>query len=113
MTTGVSVSIHLDEKAGRRVEKAASLVKQSPSAFLERVGDEVARQIVLEWAVAEYRRGERTYGELAEDTGLTIEEIMVGMTELPQDSTVVVDDLPNPWLYEAVARVMDRLRERI
>jgi DNA-binding transcriptional ArsR family regulator len=112
MATGISVSVHLDEKAGRRVEKAASLVKQSRSAFVERVADEAARRIVLAWAVAEYRRGERTYGELAEETGLTIEEIMMGMTEIPEDPTAVVDDLPEPWLYEAVARVMERLRRQ-
>ncbi|MGH2589131.1 MAG: hypothetical protein ACRDJE_29765 [Dehalococcoidia bacterium] len=113
MTTGVSVSVYLNEKAGRRVEKAASLVKQSRSAFLERAADELARRIVLEWAVREHRRGERSYGELAEETGLTIEEIMMGMTEIPPDPTVVIDDFPEPWMYDAVARVMDKLSERM
>ena len=117
---GTSVSVHLDEKAGRRVTKAASLLKKSLRAFLEHAGDEVARQIVLDWSVAEYGRGKRTFSELAEEAGLAIEEIMLAMespshgshrdswfADQPDSETQEIE----PWLYEAVERVMAKLRQ--
>ena len=115
-----SVAVSLDEKAGRRVTKVAYLLKKSPGAFLGDAGDEVARRIVLDWAVAEYRRGRRTFGELADETGLAIEEIMAAM-ETPlqgwrHESRIggPTDDdrqAPDPWLYEAVESIMAKLRQ--
>lgn len=113
----ITVSVHLDEKAGRRVKKAASLTGQSFDTFLERAGDGVAHRIVLEWAVQEYRRGQQTFGELAEETGLAIEEIMVAMSTLGQDAELgsPTDDMAeaeqiDPALLRTVRRVMAELR---
>lgn len=69
-------SVHLDARATQRLTKAAALLDQSPAAFLAKAGDALARRILLDWAVAHYCDGERTFGELAEETGLAIEEIM-------------------------------------
>jgi hypothetical protein len=116
------ISIHLDEKARRRVEKAAGLLDESSDAFLGQVGDQVARRIVLDWAVREYRRGERTFGELAEETGLWIEEIMTAMADhRPEDDAGVESDMDakasgahaDPALYRAVEQVTAALRERL
>jgi hypothetical protein len=116
---GITVSVHLDEKAGRRVKKAASLTGQSSDTFLEQAGDRVAHRMVLEWAVQEYRRGQQTFGELAEETGLAIEEIMLAMSTLGQDTemSLPTDDMGeaeqvDPALYRAVRRVMTELRRR-
>ena len=35
-----------------------------------------ARQILLDWASDRYRRGDASFSELAQDTGLAVEEIM-------------------------------------
>jgi hypothetical protein len=116
---GMTVSVHLDEQAGKRVKKAASLTGQSSDAFLERAGDGVARRMVLEWAVQEYRRGQRTFGEIAEETGLAIEEIMMAMSTLGQDAELGLptdnmegSEQVDPALYRAVQRVMSELRRR-
>jgi hypothetical protein len=77
--------VRLDSHAKRRLEKAASLQKQSQGAFLERAGDEAARRVLLEWAVSRYRQGDASFSELAEDTGLAIEEIMRAMESLDHD----------------------------
>jgi uncharacterized protein (DUF1778 family) len=71
-----TVSVRLDPQAERRLEQAARLTRQSRGAFLLHAGDERARQILLEWAVSRYRHGDASYSELAEQTGLAIEEIM-------------------------------------
>jgi hypothetical protein len=71
-----TVSVRLDASAARRLERAAHLMKQSRGAFLERAGDETARRVLLDWAVSSYRRGERSFSELAGETGLAVEEIM-------------------------------------
>lgn len=72
-----TISVRLDDRAKRRVEMAARLVKQSSGAFLEKAGEERARQLLLDWAVSIYQRGEASFSELAEQTGLSVEEIMV------------------------------------
>lgn len=117
-----TVSIHLDDKALRRLEKAADLLDQSSDTFLRHVGDEVARGIVLDWAVREYRRGERTFGELAEQTGLWIEEIMVAMADhrVDDDAGIGSDAGANgsstqadPALNRAVEQAIAKLRERL
>jgi uncharacterized protein (DUF1778 family) len=72
-----TVSIRLTTDAARRLEKAASLTRQSPGAFLEKAGDETAHRILLEWAGAQYRQGLKSFSQLADETGLAIEEIML------------------------------------
>jgi hypothetical protein len=73
----------LDEDAARRLRKAASLNKQSQGAFLEQAGEERARQVLLKWAVARHRNHAATFAELADETGLAIEEIMAAMQVEP------------------------------
>ena len=71
-----TISVRLDDRAKRRVEKAARLLKQSSGAFLEKAGEERARQLLLDWAVSSYQRGEASFSELADETGLSVEEIV-------------------------------------
>ena len=81
-----TLSVRLDPQAERRLERAATLQKQSRGAFLERAGDELASRVLLDWAVERYRTGERTFSELAEETGLNIEQIMDAVTERDGDA---------------------------
>lgn len=74
-----TVSVRLTTDAARRLEKAASLTRQSQGAFLEKAGDETAHRILLEWAGAQYRQGLKSFSQLAEETGLAVEEIMTGI----------------------------------
>ena len=74
-----TVSVRLDDAAKRRVERAAKLLKQSSGAFLEKAGDDQAREVLLNWATHRYRSGEGSFSELAAETGLEIEEIMRAM----------------------------------
>ena len=71
-----TISVRLDDAAKRRVEHAAKLLKQSSGAFLEKAGDEQAREVLLSWAANRYRSGEGSFSELAAETGLEIEAIM-------------------------------------
>jgi uncharacterized protein (DUF1778 family) len=72
-----TISVRLDDGAKLRVEHAARIVKQSAGAFLEEAGEERARQVLLEWALERHRRSEASFSELAADTGLAVEEIML------------------------------------
>src|SRR6266545_4196612 len=72
-----TVSVRLDDTTKRRVERAARLMKQSSGAFLEKAGEEQARQVLLAWALERHRRGEASFSELAADTGLDVEQIML------------------------------------
>lgn len=74
-----TISVRLDDAAKRRVERAARLLKQSAGAFLERAGEEQARQILLTWAADRHRSGEASFSELAAETGLAVEEIMLAV----------------------------------
>ena len=74
-----TISVRLDDAAKRRVERAARLLKQSSGAFLEKAGEERARHVLLAWAVDRRRRGEASFSELAAETGLAVEEIMLAM----------------------------------
>jgi len=74
-----TVSVRLTSDAARRLEKAASLTRQSQGAFLEKAGDEIAHRILREWAVEQYRQGIKSFSELAEETGLVVEEIMTAV----------------------------------
>ena len=51
-------------------------MKQSMGTFLEKAGAERARKVLLEWVVSRYQQGEASLSELAEETGLKIEEIV-------------------------------------
>lgn len=90
-----SLSLSLDADVRRRLDKAASITKQSPEALLQKAGDEVARLILLNWATDRYREGTRTFGELAQETGLTIEEIMQAMS--PQGSEAALQSFLAHW----------------
>lgn len=70
----ISVPFSLEEM--RRLDKAAQLMKQSMGTFLEKAGAERARKVLLEWVVSRYQQGEASLSELAEETGLKIEEIV-------------------------------------
>ncbi len=74
-----TVSIHLAPDARKRLEKAASLTRQSPATFVEQAADERARKVLLDWAVRRYREGDTTYSLLAEQTGLGVVDIMYAM----------------------------------
>jgi hypothetical protein len=71
-----TISVRLDDAAKLMVEHAARIMNQSAGAFLEKAGQERARQVLLDWALERHRRGEASFSELAADTGLTVEEIM-------------------------------------
>lgn len=78
-TTKKTISVRLDDVAKRRVERAAKLLKQSAGAFLEKAGQEHARHVLLAWAADRHRRGEASFSELADETGLAVEEIMLAV----------------------------------
>jgi hypothetical protein len=80
-----TISVRLGPEAQRRLEKAASLVRQSRAAFLEEAGDERARRILLDWAAQRHREGNASFSELAQETGLAVEEIMVAVGAQDQD----------------------------
>jgi uncharacterized protein (DUF1778 family) len=71
-----TISVRLDNKAKLKVERAARLMRQSSGAFLEKVGTERAHQVLLDSAVSRHRQVEASFSELAEETGLAVEEIM-------------------------------------
>jgi len=71
-----TVSVRLDPDAGKRLDKASALMRQSRGGFLEKAGDEAARRVLLEWTARRYRQGGGTFSELAQESGLAVEEIM-------------------------------------
>ena len=75
-TTKRTISVRLDPEAERRLERACRVTRQSRAAFMEKAAEERARRILLDWAVARHREGVESFSELAEETGLAIEEIM-------------------------------------
>ena len=83
-----TVSVRLDPVAARRLERAARLMKQSRGAFLEKAGDETARRVLLEWAVSRHRQGGRSFSELADETGLAVEEIMDAVGARDQEAAL-------------------------
>ncbi|MBI3977336.1 MAG: hypothetical protein HY331_04035 [Chloroflexi bacterium] len=74
-----TISVRLDDAAKRRVERAARLLNQSAGAFLEKAGEEQAHHILLWWAVGQHRSGAASFSELAAETGLAVEEIMLAV----------------------------------
>lgn len=71
-----TLSVRMDKDMTRRLEHAARLRNQSLGAFLQHAGDEAARRLLLEWAVSRHREGPASASELADETGLAVEEIM-------------------------------------
>jgi len=113
-----TVSVRLAPAAEHRVAKAASLLRQSRGAFLERVGDESARHVLIGWAVERYRRGDVTFSELAQETGLDVEEIMAAMgSDERRDAldsflascTTVSETLDLPGFLDAAVAAVDAL----
>lgn len=90
VTRKQTVSVRLDDPAKKQVERAAALTRQSLGAFLEKAGEDRARQVLLDWAIDTYRQGKASFGELAQDTGLAVEEIMTAMGTGIRDETVEV-----------------------
>ena len=82
VTKKQTISARLDAAAKQQVERVASIRGQSSGAFLEQAGDEHARQVRIAWAVDRHRRGEASFSELAAETGLAIEEIMLAIGSL-------------------------------
>ena len=70
-----TVSVRLDRRAGTHIDRAAKLLHQSQGAFLARVGEEAAEQVLLKWAVEQYSAGVASLSELAEQTDLPLEAI--------------------------------------
>ena len=79
VTKKQTISVRLDAAAKQRVERAAKLRKQSSGAFLEQAGEQHARQVLLAWAVDRQERGAASFSELAAETGLAVEEIMLAV----------------------------------
>lgn len=71
-----------------RLDPAAKLPHQSRGAFLQRAGDATARQVLLEWATTRHRRGEASASELAEQTGLAVEELMAARGDEGKDEAL-------------------------
>ncbi len=71
-----TVSVRVDLDGMRRLKQAAKLTKQSSGAFLGTAGEARARQVLLEWSLDRYRRGEDSLSHLASQTGLSVEEIV-------------------------------------
>lgn len=44
--------------------------------------------MLLEWAVAQHRAGTRSFSELAEETGLVVEEIMIATGQADRDAAL-------------------------
>lgn len=72
-----TISVRMNEAAKQRVERAAKLMKQSSGAFMEKAGEEQARSTLLKWALERHRQGESSFSELAQESGLAVEEIMI------------------------------------
>lgn len=85
-----TISVRLEPEAKRRVEQAARLMKQSCSAFLEKAGEEQARQILRQWAVSRYREGAASFSEVAQETGLAVEEIMEALGGRGQEEALAM-----------------------
>jgi hypothetical protein len=96
MAANDGVTVRLDENRRRRIEKAAGILHESTGDFLSHAADRRARAVLLDWAVRRYQAGEATFGELAEETGLAIEEIMTAMGSEGRD--------------EALDRFLDRIK---
>jgi predicted transcriptional regulator len=101
MARRAAISVRLDDAVQEQVERAARLVNETPAAFLQRAGAETARQVLLAWAVRTYRNGERTLSQLAEETGLGVEDIIDAQSRADREGALD--------FYLAAARTAARL----
>lgn len=83
-----TISVRLDAGAERRLERAAGLTRQSRAAFVQSAADERARRILLDWTLARQRTGLQSFSELAEETGLAVEEIMTAAGETGREQAL-------------------------
>jgi len=113
------VSVSLDANAARRVERAAGLPQLSPSDFLAESADERARRILADWAVVAYRAGDHTFSQLAAETGLPVEEIMIAMSSEGREESldtflgrcrVLAETYNNPEFLRLAERAVARER---
>jgi uncharacterized protein (DUF1778 family) len=83
-----TVSVRLDRQAGMYIDRAAKLLHQSQGAFLARVGEEAAEQVLLKWAVEQYRAGTTSLSELAEQyrAGTTSLSELAEQTDIPLEA---------------------------
>ncbi|HEY7268222.1 MAG TPA: hypothetical protein VH951_00210 [Dehalococcoidia bacterium] len=89
MTTAKkTISVRLGDDAKRQVELAARLKHQSAGAFLESAGVSQAHDLALEWARGQYRAGKASASEVAAESGLAVEEIMVESDEMEIDGAL-------------------------
>jgi hypothetical protein len=111
-----TVSVRLDEESGAQVEKAAALLRQSQGAFLARVGEEAARNVLLDWAADEYRSQRASLSELAAETGLALEGIAQRIVEQRSELATemylasarkLAETLDIPDFYEAATRAVE------
>lgn len=72
-----TIAAHLDEGSERRLETAARLMKRSRGASVQEAVDETTRRILLDWAISRHAQTLQSFSELAEETGLAVEEIML------------------------------------
>lgn len=114
-----TVSVRLDDGAARRLATAARLTQQSRGAFLGKVGDESARRVLVEWAVSQHQDGERSFSELAAETGLAVEEIMTtvspdapehGLAQFLASARVAAEAAGNPEFLRSAERAANIVR---
>ncbi len=84
-----TVSVRLDAASARRVQRAAQIRNQSRGGFLEQAGNELAQRVLIDWAVAQQRTESRTFSELAEETGIAIEDLMAAVSR--EDRELALD----------------------
>jgi len=120
-TTKQTISVRLDVAAKKRVEKAARILKQSSGAFLERAGEREARTVLTAWAVDRYREDGISFSELASQTGLTVEEVMLAIGESGAEDAlgtflesvrVLAAARGNPEFLRAGEQAVDLLRSK-
>jgi hypothetical protein len=88
MASERTVLVQLDDDRHRRIEKAAAILDESAGDFLAQAADRRAHKVLLDWAVDRYQAGDTTFGELAEETGLVVEEIMLAMGRSGRDEAL-------------------------
>jgi len=96
-------SVRLDDSAQIFIEKAAKVTHQSCGSLLKFAGEDHARKVLLEWAVAQYKEDKFSFSQLAEQTGLAVEEVM--------DSVSMHSHERNLALFLASARTAARLSD--
>ena len=80
-----TVSVRLDDESKQRIKTAAKLTRQSVGAFLPKAGEDRSKLVLLEWALARHRRGEASFSELTEQTGLAVGEIIGAVGDSGRD----------------------------